>query len=293
MALTKARLSLLVVITTFVGFWVGSRHGFDGWRLVHTLLGTTLCAFGSAVLNQLMEMEPDAQMKRTADRPLPARRLPPPAAFAIGVILSAWGLLHLDTRVNPESCAAAAATLVSYVLIYTPLKQRSNLNTLVGAVSGALPPLIGWAAAAGPAGDLGGAAFNAELFLAPQSVFLFGLLFLWQLPHFVAINWMYREEYVRGGFVMWSNNDVSGKLTSTLAILFTLPLFPLMLIPWLGGFCHGFFTVGGCAVTLWLLWLAVCFFRVRERPMARKLFFGTLLYLPLVLILLVSTLRRG
>ena len=222
MALTKARLSGLVVVTTLAGYWLGTDRGgdFDGWRLAHTLLGTTLCAFGSAVFNQLIEIEPDARMARTASRPLPGRRIPATAAFMIGVVLSGWGVVHLVNMVNVEAAALAAATLITYLFIYTPLKQRSTTNTLVGAVSGALPPVIGWAAAAGP--ETTALGFRWEWLNRAESWWLFALLFFWQLPHFLAINWMYRDDYRRAGFVMWSNDDESGALTSLLALIFSL-----------------------------------------------------------------------
>ena len=145
LTLTKFRLSALVIVTTFVGFWLRAPQGFDGWLLVHTIIGSMLAAFGAAVFNQLMEIEPDSRMQRTADRPLPSGRVSPSAAFGIGWLLSAWALIHLTIRVNMETAALTALTLAVYLFIYTPLKRQSATNTLVGAVSGALPPLIGWA----------------------------------------------------------------------------------------------------------------------------------------------------
>jgi protoheme IX farnesyltransferase len=291
MALTKARLSGLVVITTLAGYWLGVERGgvSDGWRLVHTLFGTTLCAFGSAVFNQLIEIEPDARMARTADRPLPGRRIPAAAAFMIGLVLSGWGVVHLVNKVNVEAATIAAATLVTYLFIYTPLKQRSSSNTLVGAISGALPPVIGWAAAAGP--DPAAMSFRWEWLNRSEAWWLFALLFLWQLPHFLAINWMYRDEYRRAGFVMWSNDDDSGALTSALALAFTLCMLPLALWPALAGFTGWLVAAGLLALTLWLLHLAVKFRRDRTRPVARRLFFATLAYLPIALILVIAGAR--
>jgi len=291
MALTKARLSGLVVMTTLAGYWLGVERGglADGWRLVHTVFGTALCAFGSAVFNQLIEIEHDARMARTAGRPLPARRIPAAAAFLIGLVLSGWGVVHLVAKVNVESAALAAATLVTYLFIYTPLKQRSSTNTLVGAVSGALPPVIGWAAAAGP--DPAALAFRWEWLHRSEAWWLFALLFFWQLPHFLAINWMYRDEYRRAGFVMWSNDDDSGALTSALALGFTLALLPIALWPVVSGFASWPAGVGLLALTGWLLRLARVFRRDRTRPSARRLFFATLAYLPLALILVLAVSR--
>ncbi len=282
LTLTKARLSALVVITTFVGFYLG-RGWQDFARLMHTVLGTTLTAFGAATFNQLMEMGADARMLRTADRPLPAQRLKPEHAFGLGWLLCGFGIIHLGVRVNVEAAALAALTLVVYLFIYTPMKQRSTLNTLVGAVSGALPPVIGWVAAVGGPDDDLRPRFQWELLLQPQSLFLFALLFLWQMPHFLAINWMYREEYIRGGFVMWSNDDASGAKTSRLAIAFCLPLVLLSMHPLVSGFAGWWFVPVAALLGSWILKLAVDFRRLRDRASARKLFFATLLYLPAVL----------
>ena len=156
----------------------------------------SLAAFGAGVFNQLMEIQPDSRMARTADRPLPAGRITPGAAFAIGWLLSAMSLIHLVHTVNVEAAAITAATLAVYLFIYTPLKQQSDTNTLIGAVSGALPPLIGWVGAAG-ASPIDSPYFRWQLLIQPGAIYLFALLFLWQLPHFLAINWMYREEYVK------------------------------------------------------------------------------------------------
>lgn len=287
MALTKARLSALVVVTTAAGYALGA-HGlghWDGWAFSHVIFGTTLCAFGSAVFNQLLEIDADARMQRTADRPLPAHRIPPAAAFALGMVLCGWGLVHLANKANVEAAACAAATLATYLFIYTPLKQRSSSNTLVGAVSGALPPLIGWAAAIGPSTEALG--FRWEWLNRPQAWYLFALLFFWQLPHFLAINWMYRDEYRRAGFVMWSNDDERGAKTSALSLLFGLCLLPVAVAPWWFGFASWPTAAGSLVLTLWLVWLSCRFRRERTRQSARRLFLATLAYLPLVLALLL------
>jgi protoheme IX farnesyltransferase len=277
MALTKARLSLLVIITTLVGFWLGARTAGGGpgfVTLLHTLFGSALAACAASVFNQLMEIDIDARMARTADRPLPAKKLPPAAAFVIGWLLAAFGVVHLAAKVNSAAAFAAAATLLTYVFVYTPMKRRSTLNTLVGAVSGALPPLIGWFGA--------GAGWGAEAW------FLFGLLFFWQLPHFVAINWMYREQYEQAGFVMWSNGDESGARTATLALVFSSCQAALGLVPAVFGFCHLWACIALVAVGLWMVRLAWKFYRDRQRTSARRLFLFTLLYLPVALGLLIA-----
>lgn len=281
LVLTKFRLSALVIVTTFVGFWL--RGGWQPWLMFHTLLGSTLAAFGAAVFNQLMEIEPDSRMKRTADRPLPSGRISPSAAFGLGWLLSAWALIHLANRVNVESASLTALTLAVYLFVYTPLKRQSASNTLVGAVSGALPPLIGWVGAAGPAAA-DGVYFRWELLLEPGAVFLFLLLFLWQLPHFLAINWMYRDEYRKGGFVMLANEDEAGVRTSRHALAFSICTVLLMFHPpWFGQVNPWIFLPPALLLSGWLCWLAIRFQRAPERSTARRLFFCTLMYLPAVL----------
>jgi protoheme IX farnesyltransferase len=283
MVLTKFRLSFLVITTTFVGFWLRRSQPLDVWLLIHTLVGSTLAAFGAAVFNQLMEVEPDSRMVRTADRPLPSGRISTPAAFALGWLLSAFALIHLSAKVNIEAAGLTALTLATYLFIYTPLKQTSAANTLVGAVSGALPPLIGWAGAVGQPADTS-RYIRWELLLEPGAIFLFALLFVWQLPHFLAINWMYRDEYQRGGFVMLANDDHEGRRTSLHALCYAVATLLLMFYPVVMGVAATWFLVPGLLISGWLCLLAWRFRIQRDRPSARKLFFCTLAYLPLILI---------
>ncbi|MCB1205598.1 MAG: heme o synthase [Verrucomicrobiae bacterium] len=279
MTLTKARLSFLVVLTSCFGYFVATKeHGGFSWlTLLHLVFGTGLSAAGAAVFNQLMEVEADARMRRTSDRPLPANRLPKPAAFILGWMLAGFGLVHLGVKVNTEASVMAAATLVTYLFLYTPMKRVSTANTLVGAVSGALPPLIGWAAGDPDPGW--------KTFLEPGAIFLFGLLFFWQLPHFAAINWMYRDEYMRGGFRMWSNDDESGAKTARIALFYAVCLtllaavFPFVstdMSAW--GAAPGTFLGGVTAL------LAAKFLKSGDRSDARRLFFYTLIYLPLMMV---------
>lgn len=292
LTLTKFRLSALVIVTTFVGFWLRADRPLDVWLMIHTLIGSTLAAFGAAVFNQLMEIEPDSRMQRTADRPLPSGRVSPSTAFGLGWLLSAVALIHLVHRVNVESAALTALTLAVYLFIYTPLKRQSPSNTLVGAVSGALPPLIGWAGAAGAA--VGPAPyFRWQLMLEPGAIYLFVLLFLWQLPHFLAINWMYRDEYRKGGFIMLANEDEHGVRTSRHALAYAFATMLLMLYPVYSGVAHAWwFLPPALLLSGWLSWLALRFNRMPERPTARKLFFCTLMYLPLILIVTVLAWKR-
>ncbi len=244
--LLKVRLNFFVLITAFFGFLLASRGGSVDWlKLLHTILGAAAAAFGSSAFNQLMEVDLDARMKRTADRPLPARRMDPLAAFGIGWVLSAIGIIHLAVQVGHLAAYLTAATIAIYVFVYTPLKRVSSLNTLVGAVPGAIPPVIGWVGAGGALGW--------------QAWFLFGLLFLWQLPHFIAINWLCREEYQS---VVWS------------------------LLPALLGFANLLWALGGPLLALVMTALALRFARDGRRESARRLFLYTLLYLPVSLTLL-------
>jgi protoheme IX farnesyltransferase len=292
LVLTKFRLSTLVIVTTFVGFWLRRGEDWSLSLLIHTLVGSTLAAFGAAVFNQLMEIEPDSRMTRTADRPLPAGRISPSVAFGIGWLLSALALIHLVRMVNLEASAITALTLAVYLFIYTPLKKQSATNTLVGAVSGALPPLIGWVGAAGLPGE-NDPYFRWSLLVEPGALFLFALLFLWQLPHFLAINWMYRDEYLRGGFVMLANEDEHGRTTSAHALGYAMAMVLLMFYPVAKGLVlTAWFLPPALLLSGWLCLLAWRFFKAPERPTARKLFFCTLAYLPAVLTLAALTWRH-
>ncbi len=280
MVLTKIRLNTFVLITTLFGYILASKSVSgvwvaDWWQLLHTILGTAAAAFGSAAFNQLMEIQQDSQMKRTANRPLPSNRMNVVTAFAIGWILSAFGVIHLGAKVGTWSAYLAALTIVTYVFIYTPMKRKSSTNTLVGAIPGAIPPVIGWVAAGGNWND-------------GEAWYLFALLFLWQLPHFVAINWLCREEYEDAGYIMWSNGDVSGKKTARLALIFSACLAALAPLACLPGieYANWTFGIGGAAAGIYMCYLAVKFSKAGTRESSRGLFLFTLLYLPLALGLL-------
>ena len=271
--LMKVRLNFFVLITTFFGFLLASRGGDFQWmKLLHTIIGAAAVAFGSAAFNQLMEVDLDARMKRTADRPLPSRRMDPLVAFGIGWVLSAFGIIHLAVQVGHFAAYLTAATIAIYVFVYTPLKRVSSTNTLVGAIPGAIPPVIGWVGAGGTAGW--------------EAWFLFGLLFLWQLPHFVAINWLCRDEYESVGYQMWSNGDLTGKKSGILSAIFSLILAVWSLLPAFLGFANLLWTLLGPLLALIMMALALKFARDGERTSARRLFLYTLLYLPASLIVL-------
>ena len=271
--LFKARLTLLVLLTTLVGFYVGYRGPANYLLMLHTLLGTALVASGASALNQLLEREYDARMRRTQDRPLPSGRLQPRTVLLVGCLCAALGLVYLAVGVNVLTSVIGAVSLVSYLFVYTPLKRVTWLNTLVGAVPGALPPVMGWTAARG---ELNG-----------EAVALFAIQALWQLPHFLAIAWMYRGEYARAGFQMLPVIDERGERTSRQAVAYTLALLPLSLCPFLFGMAGQLYLVSALVLSLSFVWFAVQFARQLNLARARQLFYLSLVYLPLLLVAMV------
>ena len=274
--LMKVKLNIFVLITTIFGFILASMGEAMEWMLLlHTIIGVAAAAFGSAAFNQLMEIDLDARMKRTMDRPLPARRMAPLTGFAVGWILSAIGIIHLAVKVGHVPAYLTAFTIAVYVFAYTPLKRISTVNTFVGAIPGAVPPMIGWTAAGGTLGW--------------EAWFLFSLLFFWQLPHFIAINWLCREEYESVGYKMWSNGDVSGRKSGVLSAIYSVCLGAVSLIPALVGFANIIWTFAGPMLALFMMALAIKFAGDGERSSARRLFLFTLLYLPIAFLILVIT----
>jgi len=267
--LIKARLTFLVLLTTLVGFYVGFPGPLDFALLFHTMLGTALLAGGASALNQYLEREHDARMERTEDRPLPSGRMQPGTVLVIGGVCGGLGLIYLAAAVNPLTSLLGAITLGSYLFIYTPLKRVTTLNTIVGAIPGALPPLMGWAAA------------RNEITAGGWS--LFAILFFWQLPHFLAIAWIYREQYARAGFVMLPVVDKSGLLTGRQAVSHTLGLLPVSLGPVLFHLAGPVYLCGALVLGLAYLWCAVRFSRDLSLARARQLFLVSILYLPLLL----------
>jgi heme o synthase len=219
--LTKPEVNLLILMTTSAGYYLGSQGEFRIGRLVSTLIGTLLVASGTATLNQFMERRYDAQMRRTANRPLVSGRLSAREAFWFGILLSVAGGLYLAVAVNPLAALLAVSTLLSYLLVYTPLKRKTPLCTALGAIPGAMPTLIGWAGASAGIGR--------------QAWLLFAILFLWQFPHFLAIALMYRDDYMRAGFRMLPSFDVEGKFTKAEILFFTVVLILATLLPALAG----------------------------------------------------------
>ena len=267
--LTKIRLSMMVVITTAVGFIMASTLGVDWMRMLWTVLGTTCCACAAAALNQLAEHSKDAAMNRTKNRPIPAGHISPLHAFIVGVLLSYIGVAIISFGASVGAAGLALLTILIYVLIYTPLKTRTSFNTIVGAVVGAIPPLIGWVAAAGSIGRGG--------------IILGGILFIWQLPHFLALAWMYKDDYQTGGFKMLPSLDASGELTARASVMTSMCLVPLALFMSISGSTHILFAIVGSILGLWVTSRSIAFWRKRDHASARRLFFATIIYLPILL----------
>lgn len=272
--LVKARLTFLVVLTTSVGFYSGSSTPVDFSLLLQATWGTALLAGGAAVLNQFLEREFDARMRRTSDRPLPSGRVSPTTALGFGAGLSILGMGWLLIAVNPLTALLGAITLISYIFCYTPLKRVTVLNTVVGAIPGALPPLMGWTAATGT--------------LTAPGWALFGILFFWQLPHFMAIAWLYRDEYAGAGFRMLSGDDADGRRTAGSAIRNTVALLLVSLFPYQFGLAGRGYLFGAVILGFGFLAMSIRFGRLRTPSAARRLFFASILYLPLLLGLLVG-----
>jgi len=266
--LTKPEVNLLVLMSTLAGFYVALRGALDIPLLLNTLLGTLLVASGTGTLNQYMERKSDAWMRRTARRPLPAGRIRAVEALVFGILLALGGGLLLWVEVNPLASVLALLTLTTYLLIYTPLKKKTALCTLIGAFPGAMPPLIGWAAARG--------SLNAE------SLVLYSILFLWQFPHFLAIAWMYREDYSRAGLRMLPPKDLDGRLTSRQIIAFLVALVLMSMVPSLIGQAGKVYWFGTAVLGSYFLLHGVRLARNRTNVLARRLVLASVLYLPLV-----------
>ena len=272
--LVKARLSLLTVATAMAGFALGVQEAWSWLLLAATLVGTALSAAGAAALNQWWERDLDAQMKRTRERPLPAGRMSVSDALLVGVVLSVSGVLCLALFANLLAASLALVTIIFYIFVYTPLKRITSLNTIIGAVPGALPPLIGWTAARG--------SINAE------GLTLFAILFLWQMPHFLAIAWLYRTDYAQAGFKMLSENDETGAVTGRQAFIYALALLAVSLLPSVFFDYSAIYFYGALLLGAGFASIAANFaVSGGSVPAARWLFLGSIAYLPLLLGLMV------
>jgi protoheme IX farnesyltransferase len=272
--LVKARLTALVLLTTFVGFYLGERGAVNYLLMFHALFGTALVAAGAAALNQFLERDYDAKMRRTATRPLPSGELQPATAAIFGGLCSIIGLIYLAVLVNPLTSVVGAVTSVSYLFIYTPLKRVTWVNTLVGAIPGALPPLMGWTAARGE--------------LSGEGWALFAILAFWQIPHFMAIAWLYREDYARAGFVMLPSAEDGDNRTAQQAVSNTIALILASLCPFAFGLNGKIYLVAALILGAGYLLAAGRFARQLNARRARQLFLASIIYLPLLIAALVG-----
>jgi heme o synthase len=273
-ALTKPRLNFLVVITAAVGYYLGAAPNIDMLKLVEAVVGIALVAGGAAGLNQVYERDTDGLMWRTRMRPLAAQRLAVNEATMFSLALAAVGLAMLAVGANLLAASLALMTLVSYNAVYTPIKRHSRLATIVGAVPGALPPMIGWTAAQGR--------------LTAEAWALFAIVFVWQIPHFMAIAWLYRDDFRRAGFPLLPVVNPDGKSTARQAVIFSVLLLPVSLIPFMLRAAGGIYAAGAIAGGLAIVGLSVSFALERTNGRARRLFLASITYLPMLWILLIA-----
>ena len=270
--LSKSRIVMMVLITTAAGYFFAAPR-VDWALLINTLIGTALVAAGTNALNQYVERDHDAKMRRTRLRPLPDGRISPRAALVFSVAISIAGTIYLGLAVNWLTAALGAFTLITYIFIYTPLKRVSTICTLIGAIPGAIPPLMGWTAATGS--------------LTAGGWIIFGILFFWQLPHFMAISWMYRDDYARGGFAMLSVRDDDGRATAQQAVFYSFALLTVSVLPPLFGLSTYLYLIGAIAAGSALTFASFTFLASRTPAHARRLFMASNIYLIVMMTLLV------
>ena len=273
MDLAKARLSMLVVVTTMVGYLLASNAGVDWLALLITIVGTALSAACANAFNQIIETKRDAVMPRTQRRPLPSGRIGRVHAIVFATVCGVVGVGLLWLAINPLTAMLSALTIGIYLLVYTPMKTRSTLNTLAGSVVGAIPPIMGWTAVRGQIDD--------------GAWVLAAVLFIWQIPHFLALAWLYREDYERGGYRMLPIIDPSGRITARTSLLWTLALLPVGVVSLLLGVTGWWALFGSLLLGAWLLRHAITLTRKRDSIAARKLFLASVMYLPLLLGIMV------
>jgi protoheme IX farnesyltransferase len=273
-ALAKPRLNLLVVASTLVGYAMAPGEPLSLVAVTAMLLGTGLVAGGASAFNQVFERDLDALMRRTRTRPLPDQRLQPVEGILFGTAITLAGLLMIVAASNLLAGTVALATLLSYVAVYTPLKRKTSFGTVIGAIPGALPPIIGWAAVEGS--------------LSLEAWSLFGIMFLWQLPHFLAIAWMYREDYARAGYPMLPVLEPDGRSTGRQSVVYSAALVPFSLAPTLMRMTGAIYFTGALVLGLAFLYLVLGFARTRSVSDARRVFFASIIYLPLLWILMIA-----
>jgi protoheme IX farnesyltransferase len=271
--LTKPRIAFMLVLTSAAGFYLGADNGFNWLLFLNSMVGITLLAFGVATLNQVWERKTDILMERTAKRPLPTQRVSPTEALVFGVLLCLISEIYLAFLVNGLTAILGLVVIVGYVLLYTPLKTRTSMSTAIGALPGAMPPLMGWTSSANE--------------ITMGAWILFALLFLWQFPHFLAIAWMYREQYAKAGILMLPVIEPKGRITAQQIVIFTVLLLPVSLAPYFVGVAGTIYLVGASVLWLWFFAASVQAARAKTNEKARKLLLVSVLYLPLVFALMV------
>lgn len=275
--LTKPRIAVLLVLTSAAGFYLGSSGTFDLILFVNFIIATTLLAFGVATLNQYWERDLDGLMQRTATRPLPTGRVAPVEALVFGIAQVVIAELYLLLAVNALTALLGLVVIVGYVFVYTPLKTRTTASTAIGALPGALPPLMGWTAATG------------EITLAAWA--LFTIQFLWQFPHFMAIAWMYRADYAKAGILMLPVVEPEGRLTGRQIVMFAIMLFPVSLAPYFLGLSGWIYLVGAVVLGLWFAWVSLQAAVAKTDKRARMVLLVSVIYLPVLFILMVANKR--
>lgn len=271
--LTKPRIAFMLVLTAAAGFYVSADKGFDLPLFFNSMAAIALLAFGVAALNQYLERDTDKLMERTEARPLPSGRIAPVEALVVGSVLCIAAEIYLFAAVNTLTGILGLTVIVGYVFLYTPLKKVTTASTAIGAIPGAMPPLMGWTAASG------------EITLSAW--FLFATLFLWQFPHFLAIAWMYKEQYKKAGIRMLPAVEEDGKVTARQIVIFTVMLLPISIAPFFFGISGLLFLIGATVLGIWFLITSIAMARARTFKMARKLLLVSVLYLPVYFALMV------
>ncbi len=271
--LTKPRIAFMLVLTSAAGFYLGSYQGFNFIVFINSMVGITLLAFGVATLNQYIERKTDMLMERTAKRPLPTNRITPNEALIFGVVQCAVAELYLLFLVNGLTAGLGLIVIVGYVFLYTPLKTRTTASTAIGALPGAMPPLMGWTSAAD----------NITL----GAWILFAILFLWQFPHFLAIATMYKDEYKKAGIKMLPAVEKDGRITARQIVLFSILLVPVTLAPFFIGLAGIYYLIGASLLGIWFLWTSIETARAKTFEKSRKLLLVSVLYLPIIFALMV------
>jgi len=271
--LTKPRIAFLLVLTSAAGFYLGSNGGFDAVRFANAMISIALLAFGVSTLNQYLERHIDPLMERTAKRPLPTQRLAPIEALIFGILLCVAAEVYLFVAINTLTGVLGLIVIVGYVLLYTPLKTRTSASTAIGAIPGAMPPLMGWTAAAN------------DITLGAWAMFV--TQFLWQFPHFLAIAWMYRDQYAKAGILMLPVVEPSGRITGRQIVLFTMMLVPVSFAPFFLGFAGIIYLIAAAILGSVFLWSSISAARSKTNEAARRLLYASVIYLPLLFLILV------